>query len=61
MGLFDSGVEKGRALSDLKKYVGDFKIVETKNAKGKTRRMAVYTGVWTVIRNILEISPMVYR
>ena len=51
MGLFDSGVEKGRALSDLKKYVGDFKIVETKNAKGKTRRMAVYTGVWTVIRN----------
>lgn len=48
MGLFDNPLEKGRSFSDLKKYVDDFKIVEEKDAKGRLRKKAVYTGVWFV-------------
>lgn len=51
MGLFDSIVEKGKSFSDLNRYVGDFKIVEIKDEKGKPRKRALYTGVWTVIRS----------
>lgn len=48
MGLFDNPLEKGRSFSDLKKYIGDFKIVEEKDAKGRLRKKAVYTGIWFV-------------
>ena len=50
MGLFDNPLEKGKSFSDLKKYVGDFKIVEEKDARGKLRKTAVYTGIWFVPR-----------
>ena len=48
MGLFDNPLENGRSFSDLKKYINDFKIVEEKDAKGRLRKKAVYTGVWFV-------------
>ena len=48
MRLFDSTVDKSRSFSDLKKYIDDFQIVEEKDASGKIRRSAVYTGIWFV-------------
>ena len=50
MGLFDSLVGKGRGLSDLNRYVDDYKLVEEKDAKGRVRKKAVYVGTWTVLR-----------
>ena len=46
--MFDNPLEKGRSFSDLRKYIGDFKIVEEKDAKGRLRQKAVYTGIWYV-------------
>ena len=50
MGLFDNPLEKGQNLSDRKKYIDDFELVETKDDKGRVRKRAVYRGVWTVLR-----------
>ncbi len=49
MGLFDA-FTKGKKLSDLTKYVGDFEIVEETDERGRIRRRAVYRGVWTLPR-----------
>ena len=51
MGLFETFVGKGKSFSDLKRYVGDFEIVEVKDKRGVPRKKAVYTGAWTVLRN----------
>ena len=56
MGLFDSFLDKGKNLGDLHRYVGDFKIVEIQDEKGRVRKRALYTGTWTVIR---RFSPAV--
>ena len=51
MGLFDGFAGKDRSFSDLMRYTGDFKIVEVKDKRGVLRKKAVYTGVWTVLRD----------
>ncbi len=51
MGLFDSMLSKGRRFSDPGKYVDDFRIEEHTDEKGRIRREAVYTGLWTVLRD----------
>ena len=51
MGLFDAFAGKGKSFSDLKRYIGDFEIVEVKDKRGVPRKKAVYTGVWTVLRD----------
>ncbi len=51
MGLFDIFSEKGKSFSDLKRYIGDFKTVEVRDSRGNLRKKAVYTGVWTVLRD----------
>ena len=51
MRLFDSTVDQSRSFSDLKKYIGDFQIVEEKDAKGRIRKSAVYTGTWFVVQD----------
>ena len=51
MGLFDSFLGKDRAFSDLKRYVGDFEVVEVRDQNGRVRKKARYTGVWTVLRD----------
>ena len=50
MGLFDNPLEKGQNLSDRKKYIDDFELVETTDEKGRVRKRAVYKGTWTVLR-----------
>ena len=51
MGLFDIFLSKDGKFSDLKRYVGDFEVVEVRDKNGKTRKKARYTGVWTVPRD----------
>ena len=50
MGLFDSFAGPGKSFSDLKKYVEDFEIMETRDRKGRARKEARYIGPWTVLR-----------
>lgn len=52
MGFFSDNTRGGlmRYITDPGKYVKDFRIEETKDEKGRVRRRAVYTGVWTVLR-----------
>ncbi len=52
MRLFDSMVRNGSGFSDLRRYVGDYKIVETKDDGGRLRKKAVYVGRWIVIRDM---------
>ena len=51
VGLFENFVGKGKSFSDLKRYVGDFEIVEVKDKRGVPRKKAVYAGTWTVLRD----------
>ena len=51
MGLFDNPLEKGKAFSDLRKYVGDFEIVEVKDRKGRLKKKALYKANWMVLRS----------
>ena len=51
MGLFEGFGDKARKFSDLNKYVNDFEITEEKDEKGRVRKTARYTGLWTVIRD----------
>ena len=51
MGLFDSFLNGDKRLSDLNRYVGDFRIEEVRDSRGRIRKKAVYTGVWTVMRD----------
>ena len=50
MGLFDSPVEKTRTFADRHQYAGDFEIVDITDAKGRTRKRALYRGTWTALR-----------
>ncbi len=50
MGLFENMTGKGGIRGNSGKYIGDFEIVEVKDARGRIRKKARYTGVWTVIR-----------
>ena len=50
MGLFENLTGKGKSFSDSLKYVDDFKIEEVQDAKGRTKKKAVYIGTWTEIR-----------
>ncbi len=51
MGLFDNPLGKAGSFSDLRKYIDDFEIAEEKDRKGNTHKVAVYKGLWTVLRN----------
>ncbi len=50
MGLFENMTGKGGFRGSPGKYIGDFEIVEVKDARGRMKKKARYTGVWTVIR-----------
>lgn len=50
MAFFDNLFGKGKMFSDRMRYVDDFTIEEYQNARGKTRRKAVYIGQWTVLQ-----------
>ena len=51
MGLFDGFLSSDSKFSDLKRFVGDFEIIEVKDKNGRMRKKALYTGVWTVLRD----------
>ena len=48
MAFFGNLFGSGKTFSDRMRYVDDFKTEEYRDARGKVRRRAVYTGVWTV-------------
>ena len=50
MKLFGNTEESRRSFGDLTKYIDDFKIETTTDSRGRVRKKAVYTGVWTVLR-----------
>ncbi len=56
MGLFDSFAGKERSFSDLRKYVDDFEVTEEKDAKGRIRKTARYTGQWMALRDTSAIG-----
>ncbi len=58
MGLFDNPLDKGKAFSDLRKYVGDFEIVEVKDSKGRLKQKAIYKGNWTVLRSPVRTAQI---
>ena len=49
MAFFGNLLGSGKLFSDRMRYVDDFKIEEYRDARGKTRRKAVYIGPWTVL------------
>lgn len=49
MAFFGNLFGSGKSFSDRMRYVDDFKIEEYQNARGKTRKRAVYIGPWTVL------------
>lgn len=51
MGFFDNLFGKGKSFTDRMRYVDDFRIEEYRDAKGKVRKKAIYTGAWTVFRD----------
>ena len=50
MKLFGNTEESKRIFGDLTKYIDDFRIETTTDSRGRVRKKAVYTGVWTVLR-----------
>lgn len=54
MGLFSdlSGIGKSGPGWSRSRYAGDFKVVEVPDKKGRLRKKAVYTGTWTVMRDL---------
>lgn len=53
MGLFSdlTGMGKGNPFYSRNKYVEDFEVVEAPDKKGRLRKKAVYTGIWTIFRD----------
>lgn len=49
MAFFDNLTGAGKLFLNRSRYVNDFQIEEYQDARGKTRRRAVYTGPWTVL------------
>ena len=49
MAFFGNLLGSGKLFSDRMRYVNDFRIEEYRDARGKMRKKAVYTGPWTVL------------
>ena len=47
MKLFDILISR----DDLKKYTGDFEVIEEKDPKGRTRKTIRYKGEWIILRS----------